>query len=119
MTSIRAEGVECALIGAMGRGWQSCRRQSPDRRRRRRRGSAVPVSPKIGAAEGRPFEVVLGAQTESMLVTRADYADLLGRDPILATDDGSVGYAGFCTEPVREQLATGEYEPCIAAAPSR
>lgn len=109
-------GVECALIGAMGHGWQE------------REGKSLIVGGGVGAAplflfaeklaaEGRPFEVVLGAQTESMLVTRADYADLLGRDPILATDDGSVGYAGFCTEPVREQLATGEYRTVYCCGP--
>lgn len=109
-------GVECALIGAMGHGWQA------------NEGKSLVVGGGVGAAplflfaeklarEGRPFEVVLGAQTESMLVTRADYAALLGRDPVLATDDGSVGYAGFCTEPVRELLATGEYVTAYCCGP--
>ncbi|MDO5042124.1 MAG: dihydroorotate dehydrogenase electron transfer subunit [Slackia sp.] len=109
-------GIECALIGAMGHGWQPCE------------GKALIVGGGVGAAplflfaeklahESRPFEVVLGAQTESMLVTRADYAQLLGRDPILATDDGSVGYAGFCTEPVREELACGQYAAVYCCGP--
>ncbi|MDO4443142.1 MAG: dihydroorotate dehydrogenase electron transfer subunit [Slackia sp.] len=111
-----APGVECMLIGAMGHGWQV------------REGESLIVGGGVGAAplflfaekladEGRPFEVVLGAQTESMLVTRADYAQLLGRDPILATDDGSVGFAGFCTEPVREALASGAYATVYCCGP--
>lgn len=109
-------GVECMLIGAMGHGWQT------------REGASLIVGGGVGAAplflfaeklaaEKRPFEVVLGAQTESMLVTRADYAQLLGRDPILATDDGSVGHAGFCTEPVREALASGDYATVYCCGP--
>lgn len=111
-----AEGVECALIGAMGRGWQ------PVDGKILLVGGGVGAAPLFLFAEelaqaGRSFEVILGAQTESMLVTRADYAQLLGRDPILATDDGSVGFAGFCTEPVREQLATGEYAGVFCCGP--
>lgn len=111
-----AEGVECALIGAMGCGWQ------PVDGKILLVGGGVGAAPLFLFAEelaqaGRSFEVVLGAQTESMLVTRADYAQLLGRDPILATDDGSVGFAGFCTEPVREALATGEYDAVYCCGP--
>ena len=68
--------------------------------------------------EGREVEVVLGAQTASMMVTRDDYASLLGRDPIVATDDGSLGYAGFCTEPVREELARGDYSAVYCCGPT-
>ena len=68
--------------------------------------------------EGREVEVVLGAQTASMMVTRGDYASLLGRDPIVATDDGSLGYAGFCTEPVREELARGGYSAVYCCGPT-
>ena len=110
------QGVECSVMGPLGHGWQPCE------------GKLLVVGGGVGAAPlfmfaeqlaaaGHPFEVVLGAQTESMLVTRADYAALLGRDPILATDDGSVGYAGFCTEPVREQLASGQYAGVFCCGP--
>lgn len=110
------QGVECSIMGPLGRGWQPCE------------GKLLVVGGGVGAAplfmfaeelakEGHPFEVVLGAQTESMLVTRADYAALLGRDAVLATDDGTVGHAGFCTEPVREQLATGEYAGVFCCGP--
>lgn len=111
-----APGVECSLIAAMGRGWKACE------------GKALIVGGGVGAAplflfaeqlarEGRPFEAVLGAQTESMLVTRADYARLLGRDLVLATDDGSAGFKGFCTEPVRAELARGAYGAVYCCGP--
>lgn len=115
MTSLEP-GAQCSLIGAMGQGWQAVE------------GTLLLVGGGVGAAplflfaeqlaaEGHPFEVVLGAQTESMLVTCADYAQLLGRDPILATDDGTVGFAGFCTEPVREALASGAYAGVFCCGP--
>ena len=111
-----APGVECSIMGPLGHGWQPCD------------GKLLIVGGGVGAAplfmfaeelakSGHPFEVVLGAQTESMLVTRGDYAALLGREAVLATDDGSVGHAGFCTEPVRAQLATEEYAGVFCCGP--
>ena len=58
-------------------------------------------------ADGVPFDVVLGAQTQSALVARERYADLIGCEPWCATDDGSYGRAGFCTSLVEERLAQG------------
>lgn len=109
-------GVKCSIIGAMGEGWK------PVAGKLLIVGGGVGAAPLFLFAEelaaaGHDFEVVLGAQTENMLVTRADYAALLGRDPILATDDGSCGHAGFCTEPVREALATGEYSAVYCCGP--
>ena len=52
-------------------------------------------------------DVVLGAQTKDALVTCGRYEALLGREPIVATDDGTYGYAGFCTVPVAERLRDG------------
>lgn len=115
MTSL-VEGDECSIIGSMGYGWVPVD------------GKLLIVGGGVGAAPlflfardlaeaGHPFEVVLGAQTEDMLVTRADYAGLLGHDPIVATDDGSAGFHGFATEPVREQLSTGEYTGVFCCGP--
>lgn len=59
---------------------------------------------------GCPTDVVLGAQTKDALVTLDRYTRLLGREPIVATDDGSYGHAGFCTGPVEERLREG----CLA-----
>ncbi|HAM16751.1 MAG TPA: dihydroorotate dehydrogenase electron transfer subunit [Eggerthellaceae bacterium] len=62
------------------------------------------------AQAGREFDVVLGAQTRDALVARKRYEQLLGRNPICATDDGSYGHAGFCTGPVQERLEQGSLE---------
>lgn len=111
-----AQGETCALMGPLGHGWQ------PIEGKLLLVGGGVGAAPLFMfaeqlAAQGHPFEVVLGAQTQEMLVTREDYAQLLGRDPLLATDDGSAGFAGFCTEPVREELASGQYAGVFCCGP--
>ncbi|WP_350453720.1 dihydroorotate dehydrogenase electron transfer subunit [Slackia heliotrinireducens] len=68
-------------------------------------------------AEGRDFEVILGARTADMLVTKADYTALLGREPIIATDDGTEGFSGFATVPMQQQLETGEYSAVYCCGP--
>lgn len=109
-------GVECSVIAPLGRGWQAGD------------GKSLIVGGGVGAAplfmfakkliaEGRELDVVLGAQSADMLVTRADYAKLLGRDPLIATDDGSLGHKGFCTDPVREALGSGEYANVYCCGP--
>ncbi len=115
MTDIKP-GEICNLMGTMGHGWKPVD------------GKILIVGGGVGAAplflfaeklahENHPFEVVLGAQTESMMVTRHDYAEILGHDPILATDDGSLGHHGFCTQPVVEALATGGYAGVFCCGP--
>ncbi len=115
LTEVEA-GAQCSIIAALGRGWQP------------HEGKSLIVGGGVGAAplfmfaqqlvsEGREVEVVLGAQTADMLVTAGDYAKVLGHDPVVATDDGTRGFAGFCTEPVREQLATGEYANAYCCGP--
>ena len=56
---------------------------------------------------GCALDVVLGAQTEQALVCRTRYEELLGCNPLCATDDGTYGRAGFCTSLVQERLAEG------------
>lgn len=109
-------GANCSLIAPLGHGWQ------PTGGRSLLVGGGVGAAPLFMFAErlielGTPTEVVLGAQTASMLVTRDDYAELLDRDPVIATDDGSEGYAGFCTEPVRELLQIGEFSAVYCCGP--
>ncbi|MGD2201504.1 MAG: dihydroorotate dehydrogenase electron transfer subunit [Candidatus Bathyarchaeota archaeon] len=41
---------------------------------------------------------VLGAKTEAELVFRERLGELLGNSLVLATDDGSCGFKGFCSE---------------------
>ena len=115
MTTIQP-GAVCNVMGTMGHGWQPVD------------GKLLIVGGGVGAAplflfaeklasEGHPFEVVLGAQSESMMVTRHDYAEILGHEPITATDDGSLGHHGFCTQPVADALATGEYTGVFCCGP--
>ena len=116
MTTIEP-GAMFNIMGTMGHGWQAVD------------GKVLIVGGGVGAAPlflfaeslakaGHPFNVVLGAQTESMLTTRESYAELLGHEPIIATDDGSLGHHGFCTDPVREALATGEYTAVYCCGPT-
>ncbi|MBQ9068004.1 MAG: dihydroorotate dehydrogenase electron transfer subunit [Eggerthellaceae bacterium] len=51
--------------------------------------------------------VVIGAQTKEALVTLGAYEDLPGISVVAATDDGTFGYAGFCTEPARTFVEDG------------
>ncbi len=97
-------GVE--MIGPVGNGWsapEGCSR-------------ALIVGGGVGAAPlfmfceslvaaGVDVDVVLGAQSKSTLVTFDRYAQVIGRDPSCATDDGSFGRFGFCTSLVEEALA--------------
>ena len=69
------------------------------------------------ACEGVGFDVVLGARSAAHHVARERYAALIGREPVIATDDGSLGYAGFATEPAREMLATGAYSSVYCCGP--
>lgn len=118
-----AAGVCVDLIGPIGHGWQL-----PE-------GAAkvllaaggVGAAPLFMLAEkacmsGAKVDVVLGAQTEAALVTRERYVKLIacsdGDDPRCATgacgsvrcatDDGSFGHAGFCTELVEKALQDAE-----------
>ena len=104
LPSVKQGTVE--LMGPLGNTWDDTA------------GCALLVGGGVGAAplfmlaerfsqRGVTFDVVLGAQTESMLVARERYAQLEGCDPCCATDDGSFGRAGFCTSLVEERLAEG------------
>lgn len=62
------------------------------------------------AARGANVDVVMGAQTESALVTLSDYRDRLGIGVECATDDGTYGERGFCTGLVKNRMVAG----CVA-----
>lgn len=105
MTTLET-GLYAELIGPVGTGWSA-----PEGTKR-----ALIVAGGVGAAPlfmmtedllaaGVQVDVILGAQTEAALVTRARYEELLGQNPQCATDDGSYGRAGFCTSLVEEALA--------------
>ena len=107
---------EIEMIGPIGNEWSG-----PQRFAEGRASHALLVGGGVGAAplfmlaqtlcgNGCPTDVVLGAQTYEALVTRGRYIDLLGTEPLCATDDGSYGRAGFCTSLVEERLRDG----CLA-----
>lgn len=111
LPSLQDEVVE--LIGPVGNTWSVLRRnQEGSCARVLLVGGGVGAAPLYLLAEQLklaqvPFDVVLGAQTRDALVARERYEELLGSDPLCATDDGSYGRAGFCTSLVEERLAQG------------
>lgn len=69
------------------------------------------------AATGRETVVMLGARGEKDLIGRADFAALAseGVELVCATEDGSVGAAGFVTVPLGERLAAVDSEATVFA----
>lgn len=70
--------------------------------------------------QGFNVSVVLGAQTKEALVVLEKYLALLGEENILiATDDGSFGYKGFCTDLVLDELENNKpsYLACCGPEP--
>ena len=113
-----APGEAVSLMGPIGNSWKvgPCE------------GSVLLVGGGVGAAplfmlaqqlcaEGRDVKVVLGAQTASALVTLESYRQLPGATVVAATDDGSYGFAGFCTVPAQEALSSGEVGCCVCCGP--
>lgn len=113
-----AAGQTAEMIGPVGHGWSvpaGCDR-------------ALLVAGGVGAAPlylhacalvdaGVAVDAVLGAQSKAALVTYARYARLLGHDPVAATDDGSFGFAGFCTAPAAELLEKYSYDHIACCGP--
>lgn len=75
-------------------------------------GGGVGSAPLLMLAErlhqgGAGVDVVLGARDAASLVSRERFAAATGKLPACATDDGSFGHPGFCTDVVEERLAHG------------
>jgi len=63
------------------------------------------------------IKVLLGSATaKELVVLKNDFANL-GITPLLATDDGSIGYHGFVTDLMPEQLGMGEFTQVFACGP--
>lgn len=117
MTTL-APGAQASVMGPIGNGWtipEGCT-------------SALLVAGGVGGAplfmhaqelvaRGVPVEVILGAQNAESLVVEGRYQQLLGHDPLVATDDGSKGHAGFCTDLVKERLAEGTFDYVACCGP--
>lgn len=103
MTGIEP-GADCELIGPVGATWNP-----PAQGKTLLVGGGVGAAPlfmlcqSIAASEV-SVDVILGAQTETALVCKDRYAQVLGCKPACSTDDGTYGRAGFCTSLVQEAL---------------
>lgn len=118
MTDMKAGDVS-SQIGPVGHGWQA----PQGTERALLIGGGVGAAPlflhaKALRAAGVTVDVVLGAATKAALVTFDAYEHLLGYAPAAATDDGSFGYAGFCTQPVSDLLPSTTTTMWRAAAPN-
>lgn len=101
-----APGARCELVGPVGAGWalpEGC-------------SHALLVGGGVGAAPlfmfcerlagaGVRACAVLGAQTRDALVCEGRYREVLGEAVRCATDDGSYGFAGFCTDLAKQEMA--------------
>ncbi|MBE6464699.1 MAG: dihydroorotate dehydrogenase electron transfer subunit [Eggerthellaceae bacterium] len=110
------------IIGPIGNGW----RLPNEARRVLIIGAGVGAAPvyelaKRGLNSGMDVTVVLGAQTHAELVFEKPYLEL-GVNVTCATDDGSYGFAGFCTDAALEAVdaakAAGEpFDYCAVCGP--
>ena len=66
---------------------------------------------------GAQVDVVIGAATKEALVLYERYHAVHGQALHCATDDGSFGYAGFCTGPTQELLAENHYNKVYVCGP--
>lgn len=111
-------GAEVSNIGPIGHGWvapEGCKK-------------ALVVCGGVGAAPlfmhtqsmvqaGIQVDVVLGGQSADALVCAKRYEEVLGKAPVVATDDGTMGYAGFCTVPAKELLDANDYDYVCCCGP--
>lgn len=117
-----AVGETVDVIGPVGNGWTL----PEEAKRILIIGAGVGAAPvyelaKRAHACGCKTTVVLGAQTQAELVFEQAYRDL-GVEVVCATDDGSYGFAGFCTDAALEIVAAAEaagepFEYCAVCGP--
>ena len=111
-------GCQLKLIGPIGASWAPPASDKP----------ALLVGGGVGAAplmmlaqqlsvSGQGARVVLGAQTQAALVTYDDYCALEAIEVVPATDDGSFGHAGFCTQPAQEAIESGNFDYVACCGP--
>lgn len=113
-------GTELMAIGPIGRSWsipESCTHPLLV-------GGGVGAAPLFMLAEdasrrGLDATVVLGAQTRDALVTLQSYEGLGLSSLVCATDDGTYGHAGFCTQPAQDAIAGGaiDFVACCGPEP--
>ena len=104
------DAIRVSILGPLGNTWLSSS-AAPEKL-----DNVLLVGGGVGAAPlyllakslvdaGKHVDVVLGAQTADMLVTRRRYTRLFdGIEPDCATDDGTYGFSGFATPLVEKRL---------------
>jgi dihydroorotate dehydrogenase electron transfer subunit len=104
-------GEGLALVGPLGVGF----RPPPAAARPVLVGGGIGVAPLLCLEDAltEPSTLLLGFRT----AVHAQAAALFAGDPMLATDDGSVGRRGLVTELLRERLATGPPAVVYACGP--
>lgn len=117
MTTL-GKGDLVSVMGPIGHGWIA-----PESASR-----ALLVAGGVGGAplylfaeslvkSGIEVEVVLGAQTAQSLVVEERYENLLGKGVSVATDNGSKGHHGFCTDLVSKHIADNAYDFVACCGP--
>lgn len=117
LTTIKP-GTEVSLMGPVGHGWHIPKGVT----------HALLVAGGVGGAplflhakelveQGIDVEVILGAQNADALVVEPRYTALLGHEPHIATDDGSRGHAGFCTDLVSQRIAEKQFDYVACCGP--
>lgn len=117
MTSLK-EGAAVSVMGPIGNGWTI-----PDAAT-----SALLVAGGVGGAplylfaeslitSGVNIDVILGAQTAQALVVEDKYEALSLNGLYIATDDGTKGHAGFCTDLVAQCISNKQYDFVACCGP--
>lgn len=114
-----AEGETSTVLGPGGRGWTLPEAEAP---RVLVVAGGIGVPPVVALAHdvatipGASIDAVIGAASESRLVGVTALEDA-GATVRVATDDGSAGYHGFCTDLVDQLLAQGSYDYIATCGP--
>lgn len=69
------------------------------------------------AAAGLTTDVIVGAATAASLTGVDDLDSVEGISVMIATDDGTAGHDGFCTDLVQDALATHSYDSVATCGP--
>lgn len=111
-------GFTSDLLGPGGHGW----RVPEGARRVLVVGGGIGVPPVLCLARelaqaGIAVDACVGAASSDKLVGVEDFEALGAGEVRVATDDGSAGVCGFCTDPAAELLAAGGYDYVATCGP--
>lgn len=118
MTALEPEDM-LEVLGPVGHGWNASDTVA----------HALLVAGGVGSAplylhaeelvsRGISVDVVLGAQNDKALVSLERYQALVGNNHVwVATDDGSLGHRGFCTDVVAKCIEQASYDYVACCGP--